>query len=209
MPKTKDAFAFRNFDFEQFVQKLLAKNGLKETALGLHVVDADIRDFADMQRAKKSYLQFYDDLKTFRGKIIRHGDRLLKYFQSLKIDNKLLDDDDYYFSIVRPRDKRIRKLSNKYTSLAKKFISAENEAINKIDVLEQCQEGIILSVFSDRLKSIRKAAGLTQIQLAKKTGLTQKIISSYETANSVPSLHSLIQLSREFSRPIDWLLGLS
>lgn len=206
--KTKDAFAFRNFDFKQLAQKLLAKNGLKENALD--VLDANRNLFDSLQRAKKSYLQLLQELKTFRGKIIRHGDRLLKYsMATFKKDKELLDSDEYYLSVVRPRNKRVNTLSDEYTDIAKKCISAENDATAMIDCIEQYQEGIILKAFSERLKSIRKAAGLTQIQLAKNLGMTQKIISSYETASSVPSLHSLIQLSREFSRPIDWLLGLS
>lgn len=46
--------------------------------------------------------------------------------------------------------------------------------------------------FGKNLKEYRKKAGLTQEQLAEKTGLSSTAISGIETANSFPSYNNLV-----------------
>lgn len=53
-------------------------------------------------------------------------------------------------------------------------------------------------MFGDNLKRARIAAGLTQYQLARQTGLTENIISKYENGQVIPPLDKAIYLSNFF-----------
>lgn len=51
--------------------------------------------------------------------------------------------------------------------------------------------------------------GLTQYQLADELGISQNQISSYERANSTPTVETLAKMAALFNTSADYLLGLS
>jgi transcriptional regulator with XRE-family HTH domain len=57
------------------------------------------------------------------------------------------------------------------------------------------------------IRKLRKARGLTQIQLANKIGATQKVVTSYETNQATPTLENLIKIADVFQISIDELVG--
>ncbi len=59
----------------------------------------------------------------------------------------------------------------------------------------------------ERMKSIRKAQGYTQSDVAKAVGITFQTYSSYETGNSKPTPDMLCKLADFFNVSIDELLG--
>ena len=61
--------------------------------------------------------------------------------------------------------------------------------------------------FEDRLKKTREARGLSQAELAKKTGLQPAAISHFETGNRSPSFDNLRKLSDALEVSVDYLLG--
>lgn len=61
--------------------------------------------------------------------------------------------------------------------------------------------------FKDRLRKTREARGLTQADLAKKTGLQAAAISHFETAQRAPSFDNLRKLSDALNVSVDYLLG--
>jgi transcriptional regulator with XRE-family HTH domain len=61
--------------------------------------------------------------------------------------------------------------------------------------------------FGERLQSIRKARGLTQVQLAEAAGTTQRAISYYETEAGFPPAPAVIDLAEALSVTTDELLG--
>lgn len=61
--------------------------------------------------------------------------------------------------------------------------------------------------FAGRLVSIRAARELTQTQLAKKTGLTQRTISHYETGAGYPPAPTVVDLAKALQVTTDELLG--
>ena len=61
----------------------------------------------------------------------------------------------------------------------------------------------------DKLKEIRLARGMTQEELAKKTGVSQSQIARYENGNFEPNLDTLKALARELDVTIDELLGVT
>ena len=61
--------------------------------------------------------------------------------------------------------------------------------------------------FAERLKTIRKENGMTQMQLSEKSGLSQSNINTWERGRSLPLPDGLIALADCFNCSIDYLLG--
>ena len=64
------------------------------------------------------------------------------------------------------------------------------------------------SVFHERLKEARKNAGLTQKELAQKTGIAARTICTYER-DKLPGLEGTAKIADALSVSVDWLLGRS
>lgn len=65
----------------------------------------------------------------------------------------------------------------------------------------------IQKTLSDRLKKARMEKGLTQPELAKIIGSTDRNISNYETGYSFPSIVVLYKISIALSTSVDYLFG--
>ena len=61
--------------------------------------------------------------------------------------------------------------------------------------------------FSERLTRIRKAAGLTQVELAQHLGISQRVVAYYENETSYPPTHLLPALAKVLGVTTDQLLG--
>jgi transcriptional regulator with XRE-family HTH domain len=61
--------------------------------------------------------------------------------------------------------------------------------------------------FGERLQAIRKARGLTQVQLAEAAGTTQRAISYYETEAGFPPAPAVIDLAKALRISTDEMLG--
>ena len=61
--------------------------------------------------------------------------------------------------------------------------------------------------FGNTLKTLRLRENMIQAQLAQKLGLTQSVISAYETGLRLPSYDVLIHISKIFKVSTDYLLG--
>ncbi len=61
--------------------------------------------------------------------------------------------------------------------------------------------------FGQRLVTVRKARGLTQVQLARLANTTQRAISYYENEAGFPPAPAVIQLARALRVTTDELLG--
>ena len=62
--------------------------------------------------------------------------------------------------------------------------------------------------FGQRLIQIRKAMGLTQTELGKRIGVSQRIIHHYENKAEYPPTQKLIELAHALNKSIDELLGM-
>ena len=61
--------------------------------------------------------------------------------------------------------------------------------------------------FKDNLKILRLEAGLGQVELAKKLGVSKAIISFWENGVNEPVMSALIKIADFFNVTIDWLVG--
>jgi transcriptional regulator with XRE-family HTH domain len=64
------------------------------------------------------------------------------------------------------------------------------------------------SAFGRRLVAIRKARGLTQLQVAKALGTTQRTVSYYENQGGSPPAHVVVAIAKLLHVSADELLGL-
>lgn len=65
------------------------------------------------------------------------------------------------------------------------------------------------STFKKRLKEEIKLSGITTVELAKKVGVSQEMITQYYTTPKMPSLETFEKLCKALDVSADYLLGLS
>ena len=73
------------------------------------------------------------------------------------------------------------------------------------NVMENVEE--LNQKIAKNLASYRKAAGLTQAELAEKINYSDKSVSKWESGNGVPDLYVLLQLSELYGVTVDELVG--
>ena len=59
----------------------------------------------------------------------------------------------------------------------------------------------------ENLKSLRKAAAISQKQLADAIGVSQQSINKYEYHNIEPDIGTLIRIADFFDTSVDYLIG--
>ncbi|MGG2466823.1 helix-turn-helix domain-containing protein [Paraclostridium bifermentans] len=64
-------------------------------------------------------------------------------------------------------------------------------------------------MFGDRLKSLRKALGLTQKELGDKLNVSGRVIGYYESNDRFPDKETLTNIADFFDVSVDYLLGRS
>lgn len=65
-----------------------------------------------------------------------------------------------------------------------------------------------MSEFSERLKELRKDAGISIVELAKGIEYSKSIISYWENGVKEPSLTAIVKLAQYFHVTSDYLIGL-
>ena len=60
---------------------------------------------------------------------------------------------------------------------------------------------------SEKLQNLRRAAGLSQEQLAERLGVTRQAVSKWETGEGKPDIDNLLPLARLLHTTVDYLLG--
>ena len=63
--------------------------------------------------------------------------------------------------------------------------------------------------FQERLKELRVAKGLSQMQLAKAVGISQSAIAKWELGKTEPTASAIILLATYFGETTDYLLGVT
>ena len=63
-------------------------------------------------------------------------------------------------------------------------------------------------MLNQRLRALRQARGLSQVDLARELGVTKQSVSNWENDKIQPSIEVLVRLAGVFSVSTDYLLGL-
>lgn len=232
MPKTKDAFALKDFDETRILQRQFFKDFNfdidKTDAEILQSLEFDFNPYGNTENRER-FLEFLGKLNSRVGEyqehIKRHSKRLIKYARG--VERKITVDPTADIESLRNRHKRAEQLSIIYNGIRVNFDSGEVELVgynrkidDSVELLSQKifdvyfrVDGIAKmqyrEVFAERLKQARKMTGLTQARFAPKIGLTKNGYALYETARRDPSIPTLIRIAKELKISADWLLGLT
>ena len=63
-------------------------------------------------------------------------------------------------------------------------------------------------VFGERLKELRTERKISQMELAKSTGISQSAIAKWELGRTEPSASALMKIAAFFDESVDYLLGI-
>ena len=192
--KTKDAFAFRNFDEKKILARRFFKDfrlpdGDDETALG--VFDAEeFLDASDAERKLEQLHKLSDRMSRLHKLIVRHVKRLRKFWQATS-------------------DERAAKLLREYSwygeAVTLCWLKLRSYFINGEDKLNEPYR----KEFGARLKAARRAAGLTQKDLAEVLGITPTGYSKYEQGRADMPTSALVKTVKILRCSADKLLGLA
>ncbi|WP_183140002.1 helix-turn-helix domain-containing protein [Streptococcus salivarius] len=61
--------------------------------------------------------------------------------------------------------------------------------------------------FSERLKDLRKQAGLTQVDVAERLGVSQPAYASWERGIKKPTQENLVKIAQVLNVSVDYLVG--
>ena len=64
-------------------------------------------------------------------------------------------------------------------------------------------------LFGTRLKELREIQGISQMELARKTGLSQSAIAKWELNKTEHSASAIITLAKFFNETTDYILGVT
>ena len=62
-------------------------------------------------------------------------------------------------------------------------------------------------IFGERLKELRAERKISQMELAKATGVSQSAVAKWELGKTEPTASALVKLSAYFGETVDYLLG--
>ncbi len=224
MPKTKDAFALRDFDEEKILQRRFFRElnlpDMTDEEILQRMGAKDFDSFEETQAKLEAMEILLGRTAEYQKHIKRHGDRLTRYARA--VEYTITTDDEADIAAFKLRYSRAEKLSVKYSGCFTAYgmtsnflggIAVDNvgRLCDKIAARYKELDGKIKAhyrkIFATRLKQVRKEMGLTQTELGMQLGLSQRGISNFENADREPSIAMLVKISKKLKRPIDWFLG--
>ena len=203
MKKTKNAFAFRDFDSSRILQRPFFRNFYFETDKSdeeilqslNNVTDEDVESWENNLYAIKA---IYDRLEKFRQLINRHNEKRLDKYNKIKSISERVKITELqrpapvmeYFSASLS----VLELMNKMKKLYQKIDKKIQERYRK--------------EFGARLKQTRQDLGLTQKQIGEFINISSQGIYFYERGERDASIPAIIRLAKALNISSDQLLGL-
>lgn len=209
--KTRDAFAFRDFDKGRILKRCI-DSPITEFYLS---DDEIINHTCDCQKIIKSgiaevaetkfeiALAFLLDLRRYYIKITRHITRLEKI--SRRLADKALDVAEINQK-CREQYQRAKRLIKKYWTISEaivvlgKKLSANCKKVDK-EIAALCRKE-----FASRLKMARISREYSQGYIADRLGLTVGAYQFYERGQREPSLTNLVRISKLLDVTPNWLI---
>lgn len=199
MPKTRDAFALRDFDEKKILFRFYSFNDIEDVEL----LNEYFQQYSGKMKPPESLSKINARIDIYADRIMKHQKQLTEYLLLLMKAKKSTESETF------EKVTRVGKLMALYDKVLFSLAKLKEQVFSTIEKIEATNEIFYRERFSSRLKAARKAVGLTQIQLANKLGMTQSGYSPYENSLRDPSLATLSKLSRILNRPTDWLIGLT
>ena len=203
MPKTKNAFAFRDFDSARILQRPFFKDFYFETDKSdeeiLQSLSKTTEDSVDTWEKRLYVIKAtHERLIAFRHLIDRHNETRLNIYNEKKSKSEGIKLAELrrpapvmeYFSASR----NVLELMNKFEKLYHK--------------IEKNVQGRYRKEFAARLKQARQALGLTQKQLGELVQISPQVFSLYELGKRDIPVHTIIRLAKALDMNGDQILGL-
>ena len=202
--KTKNAFAFRDFDSARILQRPFFKNlyfsSDKSDAEILESLSMSTEDSVDILEKKLYVIKAtYERLTEFRHLIDRHNEKRLDKYNRTK-----------------SKSEKIRMNEIQRPAPVMEYFSASLSVLELINKFEKLYYGIDKKLqaryrkeFANRLKRIRQDLGLTQKQFGDLIQISPQVFSLYERGErrDIP-IHMIIRLAKVLNMSTDQLLGL-
>lgn len=203
MSKTKNAFAFRDFDSARILQRPFFKDFYfasdKSDAEILESLNKATEDSADSwERRLYSIKAILERLAEFRHLIDRHNEKRLNKYNREKSEAKGIK----IVELQRPAPvMEYFNASLSVLELMNKFEKLYSDIEKKIQVRYRKE-------FGTRLKQGRKSLGLTQKQLGALIQVSPQAFSLYERGEQDIPVYTVIRLAKALNTSSDQLLGL-
>lgn len=229
MTKTKNAYALRSFD----ATKILQRRWFKDFNLPVDDDENILLCFYNIVENPLKNATPHDS-----PTVITHMEKssLKSSNENLEIITHLGERTVFYEALIERHITRLNEIKKYYTEnfmatekkvwktkalQATELIRCYREILNSTTVLrekisikvktlkELFEKDFRQRFFGSRLRQARKAAGLTQRELAERVGFkTYNSIAQYERGLNDPSLPTLFRIATELNCSTDWLLNL-
>lgn len=201
MPKTKDAFALRDFDEKRILQRPYFRElnfAAKTDAEILATLKASETDSIDMLEQKLIEIKtIHNKLVSFQKLIEKHCNRCDKYNRrKIKAAGIKLTD------LKRPAP--VLEYFNVNTSIME-LLSEFQKAYYELEKLIQAR---YKQELAKRVRKLRKATGLTQAQFGDLVQVSPQGFSLYERGERELPIHTLIRMAKILHISSDEILGI-
>ena len=203
MPKTKNAFALRDFDSTRILQRPFFKSFYFDTGkLDTEILQSlsTTEDSVDSSEKKLYMIQaILERLGAFRHLIDKHNETRLNKYNKKKSESKGIT----ITELQRPAPVM------EYFSASLSVLELTNKFEKLYYDIEKKLQSRYRTEFANRLKGIRKNIGLTQKQLGALIRVSPDVYSVYERGErrDLP-IHMIIRLAKALNMSSDQLLGL-
>ena len=203
MPKTKNAFAFRDFDSARILQRPFFKDFYFATDKSdeelLESLSHVPEDSVDAWERKLYIIKAtHERLIAFRHLIDRHNETRLNRYNEKKSKSEGIK----LAELRRPAPVM------EYFSASLNVLELMNKFEKLYHKIEKNVQGRYRKEFGNRLKQGRKSLGLTQKQFSALIQVSQQAFSLYERGEQDIPVYTVIRLAKALNTSSDQLLGL-
>ena len=203
MPKTKNAFAFRDFDSARILQRPFFKDFYFETDKSdeeiLQSLSKTTEDSVDTWEKRLYVIKaILERLRVFRHLIDRHNETRLNIYNEKK-----------------SKSEGIKLAELRRPAPVMEYFSASLNVLELMNKFEKLYHKIEKNVqvryrkeFAARLKQARQALGLTQKQLGELVQISPQVFSLYELGKRDIPVHTIIRLAKALDMNGNQILGL-
>lgn len=213
--KTKDAFAFQDFDEQRILQRKYFSMIQFKEHFGIDTYSTDEQFLLSLKANDDKSINEYElqlhniksldlALSLYLVHISNHATRLEKFSTALAVKIADAGIADKEINNRYRRTTQLRITYNKIYSQISELRKKANEQAKKFDKQ-------ILKLYrkrtAERLKQARLAKKITQTNVAFFAGIEQSSYSNYESGLREPSISMAARLAKVLDVDLDWLCG--
>lgn len=219
LPKTKDAFAFRDFDGERILQrKFFRELDDFDAVNAFDITDEEELEFCsadkfkDLRRGDAALIAgrlnklrlMYDVVDLYKFRVETHCEKLVDL--KFRCAEKFAANEDNTFKNFFVRAVKLLEL---YEPVCSAILNLFNKIKIRNEELAKLYDRQWRKEFGERLRDARLTKGLTQARLAELIGsVSRDAIQKYESGVADIALPNLYKLSKVLDVSADSLLGL-